>query len=119
MRNDPGDRDDPGAGPPRTRAAARPRASTSSGVSSALAIPLTPSVPNFRVTAARFEGSALGVLRGLAGLLQAVLLGFLLARVASQKPGPLEGEAQVRFELGERPRDSKPEGTCLTRHPPA
>ena len=47
----PGCRGRPGNGrPPSTRAAARPRARTSSGVSSALATPRTPSVPNRRVT---------------------------------------------------------------------
>ena len=38
-------------GPPSTRAAARPRATTSSGVRSALATPRTPSVPKRRVRA--------------------------------------------------------------------
>ena len=45
---------------------------------------------------------ALGVLRGLAGLLQAVLLALLLAGVAGEQPGLLQGGAQLGVELDDR-----------------
>src|SRR4249919_2316634 len=108
--------------PLSTRAAARPSTRASSGVSSALATPRTPSVPKRRamegpprISAAswprlggpaqpgrrdlrgpcrklrfRWGPSALGVLRRLAGLLEAGLLALLLAGVPRQEAGPLE-----------------------------
>ena len=45
-------------------------------------------------------GSALGVLGGLPGLLEAVLLRLLLALVAREEAGPLERGAQLGVELG-------------------
>src|SRR5829696_9604012 len=95
--------------PPSTRAAARPRASTSSGVSSSPTRPRTPSVPNRRVT----RGLPLGVLRRLAGLLQAVLLALLLPGVPGEEAGPLEGDAQLRVEGHEGPGDAEAQGAGL------
>ena len=60
--------------------------SASSAVSSTLATPRTPSVPK----RARATALPLGVLRRLAGLLQAVLLGLLLAGVAREEAGALQ-----------------------------
>src|SRR5690606_38862853 len=59
------------------------------------------------------EALALGVLRGLAGLLQAVLLGFLLAIVSREEPGPLEDGTQLGIELDERPGDAEAHGAGL------
>src|SRR4029079_1331186 len=64
---------------PSTRAAARPRSSANEAVSSELARPRTPSVPNCTIDQA---GSALGELLRFAGLDEAVLLALLLPRVA-------------------------------------
>src|SRR5258706_8445101 len=90
---------------PRTRAAARPSISAISVVSSVRATPRMPSVPNDSVTGT--PGLALGVLRSLAGLLQAVLLALLLAGVAGEEPGPLERDAQLAVELGQRTGDAE------------
>src|SRR5262245_55920750 len=98
---------------PSTRAAARPSASTSSGVRSTLATPRTPSVPNRSVT--RRLRLPLGVLRRLAGLLEAVLLRLLLARVAREEAGLLDLRARLRVELGERTGDAEAQGAGLTR----
>src|SRR5688572_1206840 len=87
--------------PGSTRAAARPRASTSSGVSSTLATPRTPSVPNRRVMP-RTRELSLGVLRGLAGLLEAVLLRLLLARVTREEARLLQRRTLLGVELDER-----------------
>src|SRR5437588_899967 len=95
-----------------TRAAARPRASTSSGVSSTFATPRTPSVPNFSVR----EPLALGVLRGLAGLLQAVLLALLLTGVAREKAGPLERDPDFGVEVDKGAGDTETESARLARH---
>src|SRR3954454_9485696 len=111
--------------PGRTRAAARPRASTNSGVRSRLATPRTPSVPKERLTemravrAGRAPALPLGVLRSLAGLLQAVLLALLGARVAGEKAGPLERYALLGIELGQGAGDAEPQRTGLTRYPAA
>ena len=59
--------------------------------------------------------SALGVLRGLAGLLEAVLLALLLARVAREEAGLLELGAQLGVELDERPGDAEAQGAGLAR----
>ena len=105
---------------PRTRAAARPRASTSSGVRSRFATPRTPSVPNFsmheedaQTHCERGRDQRLRVLRSLAGLLEAVLLGLLLTGVAREEAGLLEGGAQLGVELDERPGDAEAQGTGL------
>ena len=66
-----------------------PSARASSGVSSALATPRTPSVPK-RSAMRGPGGSALRVLRRLAGLLEAVLLALLLAGVAGEEAGLLQ-----------------------------
>src|SRR5215210_6899499 len=97
---------------PRTRAAARPRARTNSGVSSALAMPRTPSVPNRSVTG-RLLALALGVLGCLPGLLQAVLLAFLLAGVSGQEPGPLEGAPQLLVDVHQATGDAQAKGAGL------
>src|SRR5947209_847369 len=96
-----------------TRAAARPRANTSSGVSSTLATPRTPSVPNFSV---RSWLLALRVLRRLAGLFQAVLLALLLAGVAREKAGPLQRDPHLGVEIDEGTGDAEAEGTRLPGH---
>src|SRR5213076_1854458 len=80
---------------PMARAAARPSATASSGVSSVLATPRTPSVPNLRDTLWELP---LGVLRSLPGLLEPVLLGLLLTRVAGEEAGHLEGRAHLLVE---------------------
>src|ERR1035437_6778145 len=92
------------------RAVARPRARTSSGESSALATPRTPSVPN----RARPIGLPLGILRCLAGLLQAVLLRFLLARVAGKEAGLLKRSPELGVHLDQRPGDAHTEGARLS-----
>src|SRR5271168_1949261 len=92
---------------------ARPRARTTSGVSSTLATPRTPSVPNLAL-ATRLP---LGVLGSLAGLLQAVLLRFLLAGVPGQETRLLQRAAQLGIELAQGPGDAEAERSCLTRHP--
>src|SRR5688500_15043628 len=60
--------------------------------------------------------SALGVLRRLAGLLQAVLLRLLLACVAGEEAGLLERRALLGVELGKGAGDAEAEGTGLARH---
>src|SRR5262245_7493969 len=108
--------------PPSTRAAARPSASASSGVRSALATPRTPSVPNFSMNVgpgAPGAGSALGVLGGLPGLLEPVLLRLLLALVTRQEAGPLERGAHLGVELDQGAGDAEPQRTRLARHPAA
>src|SRR3954454_15750504 len=106
----------------RTCAAATDRSSASSAVTSRLATPRTPSVPNSRAPVLLFlgssgragrcpdtptapgnrtppgpscgrAGSALAVLRGLAGLLQTGLLALGGARVAGEEAGLLQGRA--------------------------
>src|SRR5688500_12451684 len=101
--------------PSSTRAVARPRPMTSSGVRSTLARPRTPSVPNLSIRTSRAtpRGLALGVLRRLAGLLEAVLLGLLLPRVAGEESSSLEGDAQLGLELGEGAGDTHAQGACL------
>ena len=82
-----------GSSCPSTRTAARPRAVTSSTVSSSFATPRTPSVPKrsvMRDGIARRQPSALRVLRRLAGLLEAVLAPLLLPRVTREQAGLLE-----------------------------
>src|SRR2546421_5675965 len=103
-----------GRSTPRTRAAARPSASASSGVSSTLAKPRTPSVPKRSVMAP--GRLPLGVLRRFAGLLQAVLLAFLLPGVAGQQPGLLHLGPQVGVERHEGPGDTQAHGPCLPAH---
>ena len=58
--------------------------------------PRTPSVPNRSATGGRARRSALGVLRSLAGLLEAVLLALLLARVAGEEAGLLQRRRAAR-----------------------
>src|SRR6516165_9441272 len=82
----------PGSPLVSTRAAARPRAITSSGVSSEPATPRTPSVPKRNDTVVLLP---LGVLRRLASFLQTVLLGLFLAGVPGEEAGPLERDAHV------------------------
>src|SRR5579875_3479981 len=103
---------------PRTRATTRARAS--SGVSSALATPRTPSVPNRRGAGPVIgETLALRVLGGLAGLLQPVLLALLLPGVPGEEAGPLERLAQVGVQLGQSPRYAQAQGAGLAGDPPA
>ena len=84
------------AGAPSTRAAARPRASASSAVSSRWPHPGPRRCRS--AAAAATADLPLGVLRRLAGLLQAVLLALLLAGVAGEEAGPLEGGPQLGVE---------------------
>src|SRR3954468_19097959 len=51
--------------------------------------------------------SALRVLRGLAGLLEAVLLAFLDPRVTGEEAGLLQRRAVVRVVRDERPGDAE------------
>src|SRR6478609_8552836 len=107
--------------PPMMRAAARPSARASSGVSSLLATPRTPSVPNLRLMARRAPGepddpppvSALRVLRSLAGLLEAVLLGLLGPGVPAEEPGLLQLATQLGVELDEAAGDAEAQGAGL------
>src|SRR5579859_7833538 len=92
-------------------AAARPRASASSGVRSRLATPRTPSVPNRRPT----EGLPLGVLRGLASLLQSVLAPLLGPGVPGEHAGPLERDPELGVELDEGPGDGVADRPGLAR----
>ena len=96
------------------RATARPRARTRSVVSSTLAIPRTPSVPN-RVLA---TGLPLGVLGSLACLLQAVLLRLLLPRVTGEEAGFLELGPQLGIELAEGPGDPRRKAPAWPDTPP-
>src|SRR5690625_577902 len=96
-------------------AAAAPRARASSAVSSRLATPRTPSVPNSRPMAR----SALAVLRGLAGLLQSVLLALDLTRVAGQEAGLLEHRAVLRGDQDPRPGDRQAQRPGLPGRPAA
>src|SRR5260370_36344155 len=106
-----------GVSVPRTRAAARPRAVTSSGVSSRLATPRMPSVPNRRVTgraeAPRASALALRVLGRFTGLLEAVLAPFLLARVAHEQSGLLELRTHLVVERDEGAGDPESQGAGL------
>src|SRR4051794_27742720 len=116
--------------PPRTRAVARPSATTSSGVRSRLATPRTPSVPNRRVTAAPLLAVppnqicfvrtartscalALRVLRSLPGLLEAVLLRLLLASVTREEARLLERGADLLVELRQGAGDAEPQRAGL------
>src|SRR4051794_30261859 len=105
---------------PRTCAAATERSSVSSAVSEALASPRTPSVPKRRpMPAARaVAGSALAVLRRLAGLLQAGLLALDDAGVTSQQTGLLQRRA-VRVEVDgvQRSGHAQAQGAGLTGDP--
>src|SRR5262249_35053208 len=99
---------------PSTRAAARPTPVTSSGVSSRLASPRMPSVPNRRVMGrSKSRGDArrspLRVLRSLARLLQSVLATLLLTGVARQQTRLLERRPHLLVERYQRTRDPEPE----------
>src|ERR1039458_5653416 len=59
----------------------------------------------------------LGVLRRLAGLLQAVLLRLLLTRVAREKSRTLERAAELGVHLAEAAGDAEAHGTGLARDP--
>src|SRR6476469_3312952 len=97
-------------GPPSTLAPARPSATVNSGVSSTLATPRTPSVPNL---SDRRRLLALGVLRRLAGLLQAVLLALLLTRIAGEKAGARQRDAHFGIESDEGSSDAETDRTGL------
>src|SRR5271169_6321017 len=101
--------------PGMSRAAARPSATASSGVKSAPATPRIPSVPN----RGAIGDLALRVLRGLAGFLQAVLLAFLLPRVASQHSRLLEAGTQLPVDLDEAAGDAEPQSSRLPCDSPA
>src|SRR5207248_2753249 len=111
--------------PPSTAAAATPRFKARYAVSSSPATPRTPSVPNKRLRcpasaislrsllcwcalassrpAPRGRHLPLGVLRRLAGLLQAVLLALLDPGVPGQEAGLLQRRAVLRVHQGQRP----------------
>src|ERR671914_1306491 len=73
------------------------------------------------MTARRIAGPvsdlALGVLGGLARLLQSVLPPLFLPTVARQEAGLLEYRPEIRVELGEGARDRVPQGAGLSRDP--
>src|SRR4051812_32057873 len=93
----------------KTRAAAPATWSASSGVRSAFARPLTPSVPKSDPT----RGLALRVLGRLAGLLEPVLLSLLGPRVASEEAGLLQRRPILGLEPDQRPGDGQAEGAGL------
>src|ERR1700722_1062359 len=95
----------------RTRAVARPMARASSAVSSSFATPRTPSVPK-RAFATVLP---LGVLRSLARLLQAVLLGFLLTGIAGQEAGALERGTVLGVHFAQAAGDPQSHGARLPR----
>src|SRR5688500_14578656 len=92
-----------------TPAAARATERASSGVRSELARPRTPSVPNRRP-----NGSALGVLRSLASLLEPVLLALLDPRVTGEEAGLLQRRTVLGLDLDQRAGDGEPQGAGLT-----
>src|SRR4051812_36734727 len=98
---------------PSTRAAARPSATIREVVRSASASPRTPSVPKRSTPTLALP---LGVLRRLAGLLEAVLATLLLARVACEQAGLLQHRPGVGIERDERAGDSEPDRTRLAAH---
>src|SRR5690606_34335455 len=127
-------------------AAARPRARASSGVSSALATPRTPSVPNFNTATPRPTPSpatalagprrrrpatrprprggaapraALAALRCLAVLLQAVLLRLRRPRVAGEEARPVARQAQLGVELDQGAGDAEPQRPGVAGDPGA
>src|SRR5487761_2761868 len=97
----------------RCRAVARPIASASSGVTSTFARPLIPSVPKRTPT----NGSALGALRRLASLLQAVLLALFLARITSEQAGLFQAWTKLRIELDEASRNAEAKCSGLSGDP--
>src|SRR3954447_18905408 len=98
-----------------TLAAGPATESASSGVRSALARPRTPSVPKRRpMCGLGGTGSALRVLRRLAGLLQAVLLALGDAGVAGEEAGLLQGRAVIGLDRGEGTGDRQAQGAGLT-----
>src|SRR4051795_280369 len=96
-----------------TLAAARATERANSGVRSALARPRTPSVPKRRPMNDSLApcGSALGVLRRLAGLLEAVLLALGDAGVAGEEAGLLQRRTVLGLDLGEGTGDRQAQGT--------
>src|SRR5215212_10434053 len=114
-------RSDPEAPSARsTPTAARPRARASSGVRSALARPRTPSVPNsFPTGTLPAAASALGVLGGLAGLLEPVLLALDLAGVAGEEATLLQLGPQLDVEVDQGPGDGVAQGAGLAGDPAA
>src|SRR5579863_9744967 len=101
--------------PGRYRAAALPRARASSGVSSVLAVPRMPSVPNRSDIESLRSGLALRVLRRLASLFQAVLLALFFAGVARQESRSLQSRAELRVDLYKAAGNAEAEGARLTR----
>src|SRR5947207_7735869 len=101
-----------------SRAAADATANASSGVRSSLASPRTPSVPNMVPPADTCRGSALRVLRRLAGLLQPVLLALLHPRVAGQKACLLQRRTVLGVQVDQSTGDGQPQRTGLTGDPP-
>src|SRR3954454_23873241 len=105
-----------------TRAAAAPRSTASSAVTTPLARPRTPSVPKIRwVTKSPPSecpavGSALAELRSLAGLLQTGLLAFDDACISGEQARLLQRRA-VRVDVDgvQRPSDTEAERAGLAR----
>src|SRR5580698_8197359 len=98
------------AGAGSMRAVARPRARASSAVNSSFATPLTPSVPK-RAGAIDLP---LGVLRSLAGLLEAVLLRLLLACVAGQEARALQDGPVLGVHLAQAAGNAQAHGAGLS-----
>src|SRR3954454_5448024 len=94
--------------------AARPRRSTSSGVSSSPTTPRTPSVPKY-LRARAGKRLPLAELRRLARLVQAGLLALDDAGVAREEACALQRHAKLRVDLHERTSDPVAHGTRLTR----
>src|SRR5215469_12494099 len=100
-----------------TAATARSRASRA--VRSRPATPRTPSVPKIRPISGLSGTSgrlALGVLRCLAGLLEAVLLPLLDPRVSGEEPCLLQRRAVLRVHEDQRAGHAEPQRAGLPGH---
>src|SRR6516165_2916541 len=101
-----------------TGTAAMAKSIASRAVRSCPATPRTPSVPKIRpmsVGPRTSQRLALGVLRSLAGLLEAVLLPLRRPRVAGEEAGLLQRRPVLRVDERERPRQPESQRAGLAR----
>src|SRR6516225_7615951 len=100
-----------------TGTAAMAKSIASRAVRSCPATPRTPSVPKIRpmsVGPCASRWLALGVLRSLAGLLEAVLLPLLHPGVPGEEAGLLQRRAVLRVDQRQRASQAEPQGARLT-----